>query len=142
MPELLLFLRLLSALLLLAFVGAIGWLIYQDMRLTAVSLANQQKQRGQLRVIASNDKGPTVGALFPLLPVTSIGRATSSTIVLDDGYVSAEHTLITQRGQQWWVEDLGSRNGTLLNRVMLEETAVISPGDIITIGDTQLKVEF
>nr|MBP6804905.1 FHA domain-containing protein [Chloroflexota bacterium] len=40
-----------------------------------------------------------------------------------------------------WLEDLGSRNGTLLNGAPLVETAVISAGDVITIGGTDLKVE-
>jgi pSer/pThr/pTyr-binding forkhead associated (FHA) protein len=45
------------------------------------------------------------------------------------------------RGQQWWLEDLNSRNGTLLNDVPLHEATVVSPGDIITIGSTHLKIE-
>ena len=78
---------------------------------------------------------------FPLHPLTSIGRAQSATIVIDDSYVSQEHALLTARGGQWWLEDLSSRNGTLLNGVLLAETAVVSSGDIITIGSVQLKVE-
>jgi putative membrane protein len=78
---------------------------------------------------------------FPLLPITTIGRASSNTIVLDNGYVSTEHVLITRRGDQWWLEDMGSRNGTLLNGVELGESAVISVGDVIGIGQTQFKVE-
>jgi hypothetical protein len=153
-PELLLLLlRLLGAGLLLGFLLVIAWLIYQDMRLMALALAEQERAHGQLRLIADGATAVTgrsdlIGAgnlateaLYPLLPVTSIGRATNNTIVLDDDYASGEHVLITRRGHLWWLEDLGSRNGTLLNDLPLKEAAVITTGDIITIGSTQLKVE-
>ena len=143
-PELVLFLlRLLGAALLLAFLGLIAWLIYQDMRMTATALAEQERQQGHLRVIGAENGNLAVDTLLPLMSVTSIGRATSNTIVLDDHYASGEHVLITRRNGQWWLEDLNSRNGTLLNNVPLQAAAaVVSAGDIITIGNTQLKIEF
>jgi hypothetical protein len=141
MPLLLLLLRILSAALLLGFLLLIVWLIYRDMQMTAQLLAHQARPYGYLRVIACEDDLPVVDTQFPLLPITTIGRASSSTIVLDNGYVSTEHAIITRRGDQWLLEDMGSRNGTLLNGVALTETAVISVGDVIAVGPTQFKVE-
>ena len=138
----LLLLRLLSALLLLGFLGMIAWLIYRDLQMTTTALTQQGQVRAALCVIANEGETPAVGTLFPLQPVTSIGRNGRNAIVLADSYASGEHALITWRGGQWWLEDLGSRNGTLLNDVLLEETAVITTGDIITIGETSLKIEF
>ncbi|NJN54259.1 MAG: FHA domain-containing protein [Anaerolineae bacterium] len=135
-------LRLASALLLLIFVGAIAWLIYRDMRVTALSLAAEERPSGVLRVIANESGEVMPDTLFPLLPMTSIGRASSNTIVLSDGFTSTEHALITRHSGQWWLQDQGSRNGTLLNETPVLGTAVISPGDIITVGGTQLKIEF
>ncbi|MBP6470079.1 MAG: FHA domain-containing protein [Chloroflexi bacterium] len=141
-PLIVLFLlRLLAAVLLLGFFGLFAWLIYQDVLLTKAVLAIQQQATGSLRVIKSESGEPALDTMYALRPLTSIGRAKSSTILLDDGYVSSEHVLITQRHGQWWLEDLGSRNGTLLNGAPLVETAVISAGDVITIGGTDLKVE-
>lgn len=141
-PSLVLFiLRLLSALLLLGFLLVIAWLIYHDMRLTSNLLEDQHRQFGVLRVIANDAEAPAVDTKYPLRPITSIGRARSNNVVLANGYTSSEHALITRRGQQWWLEDVGSRNGTLLNEMKLSEATVISPGDVITIGSTQLKVE-
>lgn len=137
-PAILLFgLRILSAMLLLAFVGGIAWLIYQDMKATAQVLTRRQQQYGQLRPIDD----PAGAAPYPLLPVTGIGRAASNLIVLNSNYISNEHALITLRGQQWWLEDLKSRNGTTLNGILLTEATVISPGDIIGIGNTDFKFE-
>lgn len=137
----LLLLRLLSALLLLGFFGVIVWLIYQDMRTVAATLADQERQLGYLRVVDSESGEPAVDTRYPLLPVTSIGRATSNTLTLEDNYASGEHALITRRGRQWWLEDLNSRNGTLLNELPLEGAAVVSAGDVITIGGTKFKIE-
>jgi len=138
---LLLILRLVGAAMLLAFLGTIAWLIYQDMRVTAQSISQQSRQQGVLRVLTLNGVVPTDELYFPLMPVTTLGRASTNTIVLEDTYASGEHALITRRDGQWWVEDLGSRNGTHLNEVPLTETAVITTGDIIAIGETRLKIE-
>ncbi len=141
-PEFILLLfRVLSGLLLLTFLAGIFWLIVRDMQVTAAALAEQERPFGRLRIIANEADSPPLDSTFPLLPITSIGRAASNTIVLPDGYASADHALITRRQGQWWLEDRGSRNGTLLNDALLEETAVISSGDVIAVGGTQLKLE-
>ena len=141
-PEIvLLLLRLASAAVLLAFFGFIGWAIYQDVRLTSAALAAQSQPLGRLIVVENQAGTPAVGTRYPLLPVTSIGRSSSNVIVLDDGYSSGKHSLITRRGELWWLEDLASRNGTLLNDAPLTETAVLSTGDMITIGNINLKLE-
>jgi hypothetical protein len=139
---LLLILRLLSAALLLAFLALIAWLIYQDLRVTAALLSDRQRHHGYLRILAAASPLLQAGARYPLRAVTTIGRAPSNTIVIDDHYASAEHALISLRGRHWWLEDLGSRNGTLLNDAPLDGAAVISAGDIITIGDAHFKIEF
>lgn len=137
----LLILRLLGALILLLFLGAIAWLIYQEIGVTRAALAERHHQFGAIRVLSEDGNGAGSEAVYPLAAVTSIGRAASNTIVLEDDYVSNEHALLMLRGQQWWVEDLNSRNGTLLNGMRLSDTTVISPGDVITIGNTRLKME-
>lgn len=141
-PELILLIfRVLSGLLLLSFLGGIAWLIYRDMQVTAAALVEQERPYGRLRIIANEVEQPAVDSIYPLLPITSIGRAPSNTVVLPDGFASAEHALILRREGKWWLEDRGSRNGTMLNEVILEGTAVISAGDVIAVGGTQLKLE-
>lgn len=133
-------LRLFSAALLLIFLASIAWLVYKDLQYSAESFT-QQRSFGYLRVLESENGNLGIGALLPLLSVTSIGRAPGNTIVIDDNYISNQHLLITYRGNQWWLEDLGSRNGTLLNDVLLGESIVISQGDVIGLGSTQLRLE-
>lgn len=134
-------LRILSALILLSFLVAIAWLVYQDLRGTASNTVEKLRTQGHLRVLVSDSKTAAEGTIFPLLPVTRVGRAEYNTIVLEDAFVSAEHALLTRREEQWWLEDLKSRNGTLLNDLPVHEATVISAGDVITIGSVQLKIE-
>lgn len=139
--SLLLILRYLGALVLLGFLLAAFWMIWHDMQLTAAALSDKKQEQAFLRVLASDAATLALDTLFPLSPVTSLGRSGGNTIVIDDSYASSEHALITLRGEQWWLEDLGSRNGTSLNDLPVNEAIVLSQGDIITIGDTQLKFE-
>lgn len=134
-------LRLVGAVLLLSFMGTLAWLLYRDLRTTSALLAQKSRPLGFVRLMQQpQDEAPTE-SLRPLFPITSIGRAPTNLIVIPDTYASSDHALIVRRGEQWWLEDLGSRNGTLLNDVRLTETAVVSPGDVITIGSTRLKIE-
>ena len=134
-------LRALSALLLLVLLAGMAGLIYREMQTTAAAKAVSGKAHGQLYVLAADSDHLAVGTLFPLLPVTRIGRAASNTIMLDESYVSTEHALLTWRSSQWQLRDLDSRNGTLLNDIPLTETAVVSVGDVITIGAIQLRLD-
>ena len=138
---LLLILRLISAGLLLAFLGTIGWFIYRDVQLAAREVPETQRSYGAVRVIATESPNLRVGNTFPLSPVMGIGRSASNSIVIEDDYVSSEHALLSLRGSQWWLEDLNSRNGTHLNEIPLDGPTVVTMGDVVTIGDTQFKLE-
>lgn len=141
-PEVILFiLRLFSAALLLLFLGVIGWFIYRDVQMAAKTVPEAQRSYGSLRVIASDSGNLAAGTEFPLSPVMGIGRAANNTVVVEDDYVSSEHALLSLRGSQWWLEDLNSRNGTLLNDIELDSPVVVTRGDVVTIGNTRFKLE-
>lgn len=141
-PQTLLFLlRLTSAGLLLAFLGMLIWYLYRDLKATRRANAKQGMHWGLLRVMESSSPSPTVDTLIELAPVTTVGRNNRNSIVIDDTYVSGEHALLTWRDSQWWLEDLGSRNGTYLNDVLITDPVIISLGDIITIGSVKFKLE-
>jgi len=67
-----------------------------------------------------------------------IGRSPSAAIRLSDPTVSRLHARIERRGAHAYVEDLGSRNGTLLNGTQLARESVLSPGDRVRVGSTEI----
>lgn len=137
---LLLGLRLGAASLLLLFTGAILWLQWRDFRLTTREIEQQRIPRGRLIVLASDADDLTVNTEFPLLPLTSLGRGPTNTIHLPDNFASNEHALITYRSGSWWLEDRHSSNGTLLNGTRIDETVILSSGDLIGIGRITLRL--
>jgi pSer/pThr/pTyr-binding forkhead associated (FHA) protein len=66
--------------------------------------------------------------------VVTVGRSSSSDIVLENDNVSRSHALLTRIDDEYTVEDLDSRNGVLLNG-MLVHAAVLRDGDEVHIGD-------
>ena len=94
-----------------------------------------------MRVIANTGQRPALDTVYELTPITTVGRNSRNSIVLHESYVSSEHALLAWRDGQWWLEDLGSRNGTVLNDAPLSDPTVISAGDVLTIGGVQLKLE-
>ncbi|WP_043534591.1 FHA domain-containing protein FhaB/FipA [Actinomyces polynesiensis] len=85
--------------------------------------------------------GPLVGTMMPLgsAPIV-IGRSPSSTLVLDDEYASARHARLSSQEGQWWIEDLGSRNGTFVDDERITEPRVVQPGTTVRIGQTTLEL--
>ena len=130
-----------GAMLLLAFLALIAWFLYQDLRAARLVSAGSIAGFGSLRVLSNSSETAPMGSHYELSPVTSIGRNSRNTIVLNDTFVSADHALLMWRDSQWWLEDLGSRNGTLLNDAPLTGAAVISAGDVFTIGAVRFKLE-
>lgn len=71
-------------------------------------------------------------------PSILIGRSPSAAIKLSDPTVSRLHARIERRGAHAYVEDLGSRNGTLLNGTQLAHESPLSPGDRVRVGSTEI----
>ena len=80
------------------------------------------------------------GSDHPLAAEMTIGRSPGCTIVVDDGYVSAVHTRVYGREGSWMVEDLGSTNGTYLNRRKVTGPSVLKVGDKVQLGNVELEV--
>lgn len=96
---------------------------------------------GRLVVVAVPGADPPVGSVFRLDAVTTIGRDVNSSIVLDDDFVSSAHAALTYRGRAWYVEDLGSTNGTFVNGVRVDELSPLAFGDEIQVGQVRLRLE-
>jgi hypothetical protein len=69
-----------------------------------------------------------------------IGRADDSTLVLDDDYASTRHARLSLSGEDWLLEDLGSTNGTYLDRAKVTAPIRVPPGTPIRIGKTVIEL--
>lgn len=74
-------------------------------------------------------------------PLT-VGRGTPNDVSLDgDEYASARHARIEPRRDGVWIEDIGSTNGTFVNGSRVTKPRRLAPGDVIRVGETDLRFE-
>lgn len=105
------------------------------------SVANRSRRGVPTRLVVTS--GSLTGTSVPLTGVQiTLGRAHDSTIVLDDDFASSRHARIyPDASGQWIVEDLGSTNGTYLDRTKLNAPTPVPLGVPIRIGKTALELK-
>ena len=83
-------------------------------------------------------RGPNAGSTFLLEgDETTVGRETDSAVFLDDVTVSRKHAVVERRGEEWFVVDRGSLNGSYVNGEQVDQTK-LATGDEIQIGKFKL----
>lgn len=101
---------------------------------------------------ASPDRGPSVelvmidparsrwraGQRVRVRPGATVGRSDGNIVMIDEDTVSAQHAHFLHERGRWWLEDLGSTNGTFINRRPLSGRAEISEGDELMFGRVAL----
>ena len=99
------------------------------------------KRRGSPTHVAVT-QGSSAGATAALdaAPIL-IGRGSDAAIRLDDDYASTRHARIAASGDQWFVEDLGSTNGTYIGSVRITQPTTITIGTQVRIGKTILELK-
>ncbi|MCC6832892.1 MAG: FHA domain-containing protein [Thermoleophilia bacterium] len=95
----------------------------------------------QPRLIVENGPGMVVGTVFPLGQGLTIGRSRSNELHVDDSFVSHMHARILKRGPFYYVEDLGSTNGTFVNDGRVEGSSQLRVRDTLRMGETILRYE-
>ena len=87
-------------------------------------------------------EGPLRGTIVPLgTSSVLIGRAPGCTLVLDDDYSSSRHARIFPQGGQWFVEDLGSTNGTFVADQRVEAPTPVPTGTPVRVGQSVLELQ-
>jgi hypothetical protein len=104
----------------------------------APSRREKSGRRWELVIVEPSSRS---GESFSLGEELSVGRGAGCAVVLaDDTFVSTVHARIFMRGNDPYVEDLGSTNGTFVNEQKLAAPAMVQPGDRIRIGTTVLEL--
>ncbi len=73
-------------------------------------------------------------------PGVHIGRDPACDCLLDDQTVSSQHAYLSFHHSQWWLEDLGSTNGTFLNELPVSTPMVVTMGDRVRCGQVNLDI--
>jgi len=129
----------------LLFLALLYWFLWSVVRVLLGDLRAAAREPvaelGRLIILASPSGEPPVGVVFGLEAVNTLGRDVNNSIVLDDEFVSAQHAALTFRGKAWYVEDLGSTNGTYVNGEPATDVWPLTYGDEIQIGQVRLRLD-
>ena len=95
------------------------------------------------RLVVGRSPALRTGESFEPGPVPlTIGRAGDNAIVLDrDDFASAQHARIEAQRDGLWIIDVGSTNGTFVNGDRIDGRRRLRDGDVVKVGDTELRVE-
>jgi FHA domain len=107
----------------------------------AVSGAALAPAGGRLVVLESPVLGEGEEFAVESAPLT-VGRGGQNDVAIDgDEFASARHVRFEPRGDGVWVQDLGSTNGTYVNGVRVDGARRLVPGDVVRVGETDLRFE-
>ncbi len=96
---------------------------------------------GRLVVLKSPTLPPGNEHVLDSVPLT-VGRSEENDLELrGDEYASARHARFEPRADGVWIEDLGSTNGTFVNGIRLDAPRRLQPGDVVRVGETDLRFE-
>ena len=118
-------------------------MILAPQQAAAAGLLSQPSARdlGHLVVLTS----PTLGdgdVLTLDSHALTVGRGAANDVPLpDDEYASSRHARFEPRRDGVWIEDIGSTNGTYVNGIRLTRERKLVPGDVVRIGETDLRFE-
>ena len=129
-------LRFLLLLLAYAFVGWIGFLIYQDLKNTRSTGINIEVPT--LSLSTQIKKEPVTKQFHN--PEIIIGRDPTSDFPVLDEAISLQHCRLFFQQRHWWIEDLDSTNGTFVNEDPVETPVVLVKGDGIRLGRMHIDV--
>jgi pSer/pThr/pTyr-binding forkhead associated (FHA) protein len=130
----------LRLILVIALYGFLGWallILWWEIRRQGGALANRRVPNINLTI--RHGQSPSIAKNFTQ-PSITLGRDPGCDIPLIDDTVSTRHAQLTYHHNQWWLEDLSSTNGTILNQIIITMPTVLTAGDEIRCGDTRLTV--
>ena len=126
------------------FIAMIYYFIYSIIRLIYLDIQqiNKRSLKNQdfpyLKLINRKDRLDfEVHEFYDLKSVTIIGRGKENDIQIMDKYISTQHSKLTMDEGAYFLEDLGSVNGTYLNNVKIQDVVEVKNGDRIGIGQVE-----
>ena len=105
----------------------------------AAAGAKQTKRGATLKIL---EPAARKGETYPLTDELTVGRGGGCAVVIpDDQFVSTVHARLFRRGDDLFVEDLGSRNGTFVNGARVDSPTKLKRGDRVQVGETVGEIQ-
>ncbi|RPI33891.1 MAG: FHA domain-containing protein [Chloroflexota bacterium] len=130
----LLIFRILMVAVLYAFLGLALFTIWRDLRRQVEAVSSFRSPA----ITLLSTKGEPVCRFAK--PEVIVGRDPACDCPLDDKTVSTRHARFSFHHNQWWLEDMGSTNGTLLNREPVSSPLVVTSGDQLCCGQVEMTI--
>lgn len=126
----------------LLFVALLYLFLFAIMK-TGIGLVRGQRTKEKTWTVAV-ERGPKElrGVQIAVHGPVIVGRSPGSDIVIGTEYVSSRHARFVLMGQNLFVEDLGSANGTAVNGMYISEPTALKNNDKVTIADVTMRVRF
>ena len=126
----------------LLFVALLYLFLFAIMR-TGIGLVRGQRKREHSWTL-SVERGPKElrGVSITVHGPIIVGRSPEADIVIGAGFVSGRHARFQLMGQNLFVEDLGSRNGTYVNGRLITEPTALHNRDVVSVADVDIRVRY
>lgn len=136
----------------LGFIGLIYIFLYQVMRVTLAELVRVgtvapaagtpmlKQATMSLEVVEPAESDLEIGERLPLSHYTTVGRQSTNSLTIGDSFVSGQHAEIIFENGRWWLNDLGSTNGTFVNSLEISQRTPIDAGDIVQFGRVVVRL--
>ena len=143
------------------FLGLLYFFVFRALRTVAVDVAGRRargadgrttrpvastapvprggKRKAPTAVVVRDDEGKKLDSV-PLGAAVQIGRAEACHVRIEDRYASQFHARLYPKNGAWYVEDLGSTNGTYLNQRRITSPAELHAGDRLKVGRSTLEL--
>lgn len=133
------------------FIFLLYFFVFQVIRVTTRELraaaeprpayaAGPEAPPGAIVVVTPGEAALDVGAIIELEPVSVLGRHRDATVFIPSRHVSSQHAQLSWDEGHWWIVDLGSTNGTLLNGQPVTRPMQLQSGDQLELAGTVLEL--
>jgi hypothetical protein len=137
----LLFLRVVVIGALYIFLLMIVLVVARDLRRGGRDAPAEDAPTGRLVAVKVDPEVTLDAESFALAPETIVGRDASASVIIRDTFVSTRHARLTYRRGRWWVEDLGSTNGTRVNGRPIKGAVTLAFGNTLDIGRVRFRLD-
>jgi hypothetical protein len=126
----------------LLFVALLYLFLFAIMRTGIGLVRGQRKKEKAWTLVVEHGPKELRGVQIAVHGPVIVGRNSGADIVIGANYVSGRHARFSLMGQNLFIEDLGSTNGTAVNGFLIDDPAALRNNDVVNVGDVAIRVRY